>query len=85
MLLHKVMEVMAEQSLQGLGKHLLLIEMSLLLSVSYVPRLRKGKTRSKVASYSWNINSGTELQLDNEMSSNTFKHEESSVKSYLRQ
>lgn len=73
MLLHKVMEVMVAQSLQGHGKHLLLIEMSLLLSVSYVPRLRKGETRSKVASYSWNINSGTELQLDNEMGSNTFK------------
>lgn len=52
MLLHKVMEVMVAQSLQGHGKHLLLIEMSLLLSVSYVPRLRKGETRSKVASYS---------------------------------
>lgn len=73
MLLHKVMEVMAEQSLQELGKYLLLIELSLLLSVSYVPKLRKGETRSKAASYSWNINSGTELQLDNEMGSNTFK------------
>lgn len=73
MLLHKVMEIMAEQSLQELGKHLLLIEMLLLLSVSYVPKLRKGETKSKAASYSWNINSGTELQLDNEMGSNTFK------------
>lgn len=63
MLLHKVMEVMAEQSLQGLGKHLLLIEMSLLLSVSYVPRLRKGETRSKVASLSWNINVALNFSL----------------------